>query len=155
MRAVSDQGVEEGYGWGGVRPLVLRTVVLRTDVLRTDVLRTDVLRAVLLGLWWVGLRKLRYLVLVDMMWWVLVLVDPWLVWRMISLALSHHGTVGQVGPAVVEEAVIIAHYPSPGETETHRHQGRAGPHAVSDGEQLSCCDVFSLHTRLTTEVLQD
>ena len=135
MRAVSDQGVEEGYGWWVVRPLVLRTV--------------------LLGLWWVGLRKLRYLVLVDMMWWVLV--DSWLVWRMISLALclSHHGTVGQVGPAVVEQAVIIAHYPSPGETETHRHQGRAGPHAVSDGEQLSCCDVFSLHTRLTTEVLQD
>ena len=145
MRAVSDQGVEEGYGRWVVRPLVLRAVVLRTDVLR----------AVLLGLWWVGLRKVRYLVLVDMMWWVLV--DSWLVWRMISLALclSHPGTVGQVGPAVVEQAVIIAHYPSPGETETHRHQGRAGPHAVSDGEQLSCCDVFSLHTRLTTEVLQD
>ena len=72
--------------------------------------------------------------MVESVWWV----ESWwwLVWRIISLGLglSHHGTVSQVGPSVVEQAVIIAHYPSPAEAETHRHQGQAGPHAVRDGE---------------------
>ena len=45
------------------------------------------------------------------------------------------GTVGQIGARVVEQAVIIADYPATGQTEIHRHQEQAGPHAVSSERQ--------------------
>ena len=43
--------------------------------------------------------------------------------------------MGQIGARVVEQAVIIADYPATGQTETHRHQEQAGPHAVSSERQ--------------------
>ena len=49
-------------------------------------------------------------------------------------AAWREGELGGTGSAVVEEAVLMSHYPSPGETENHRHQGQAPPHDVTDGE---------------------